>query len=281
MPKKVDLTVTITLPDDHGGGRLSINPEGNIKFIDNNGKEIIPEAVERATHYDRPKGPKYQSKTSATGLQATVSGLEELAALDSFIVVDTNSLEIDKTKVSAAFFVVCRLVKVKDGFSLQSLDDCGHVYEFHNVPGNPELLSIFRIANDTAKGRKIPNCKLVGIVTDTELDKHQEYSSDAAPIYLDKKLPSGFKILYASSDTGQELLNALIKFCDKESSKYLKKLQNGEFKTKGLRELTEDRSVLYRYTYYPSLTISNSIVTGISIGPKTKHSIQFDGNEVE
>lgn len=279
MPKKVNLTVTITLPDDHGGGRLSIDPEGNVKFIDNDGNEVIPETVERATHYERPKGPKFQSKTSATGIQATVSGLEELAALDSFIVVDTNSLEIDETKVSAAFFIVCKLVKLKEGYSLQSLDNCGHVYEFHNVLENPELLSIFRIANDTVKTREIPNNIFVGIVTDTELDKHQEYSSGTTPIYLNEKLPSGFKLLYASSDSGQELLNALIKFCDKESSKYLRKMQSSGLKREGLGELTEDRSIPYRYTYYPDLSISDSVIIGASIGPVTKYSIQLDGKK--
>jgi len=281
MTKKVDLTVTIVLPDDHGGGKLSIDPEGRIKIIDNDGNEIIPESVDRAAHYDRPKGPKYQSKISSAGHQATISGLEELAALDSFIVVDTNNLKVEKTKVSAAFFIVCKLTKMHDGFSLQSLDNCSHVYEFHNVPDNPELLSIFRIANDTVKSRSIPKDKLVGFVTDTEINKHQDYSSGTIPIYLDNKLPSCFKIFYASSDTGRELLNALIKFCDKESTRYLKRLQNGEFKTEGLGKLKEDRSVLYRYTYYPGLTITNSIVTGTTIGPDTKHSIKLEGKENE
>lgn len=279
MTKRVDLTVTITLPDDHGGGKLAIDSDGKIKIIDNDGNEIVPESVERAAHYDRPKGKKYQSKISAGGLQATVSGLDELANLDSFIVVDTNSVEIENTKISAAFFIVCRLTKGHEGFSLASLDNCGHVYEFHDVPGNAELLSIFRIANDTLKGRSIPKGKFVGFVTDTEINNHQDYSSGAIPIYLDKNLPSGFKIFYASSDSGQELLNKLMKFCDKESSKYLKRLRDGEFKTEGLSELSEDNSVHYRYTYYPSLSITKSIVSGTTIGPDTKHSIEFEGQE--
>ncbi len=276
MTKRVDLTVTITMPDDHGGGKLAIDSDGNIKIIDNNGNEIIPESVERASHYDRPKGKKYQSKIRAGGLKATVSGLEELADLDSFIVVDTNSVEIGNTKVSAAFFIVCRLTKVHEGFSLESLDNCGHVYELHDVPGNPELLSIYRIANDTQKGRNIPKDKYIGFVTDTEISKHQDYSSGEIPIYLDKKLPSGFKIFYASSDSGQELLNKLMKFCDKESSKYLKRLQDGKFKKEGLGMLAEDNSVHYRYTYYPSLSMTNSIVSGATLGPDTKHSIEFE-----
>jgi len=279
MTKRVDLTVTITMPDDHGGGKLAIDDNGNIKIIDNGGNEIIPEAIERAAHYDRPKGKKYQSKISAGGIQATVNGLEELSNLDSFIVVDTNSLEIENTKVSAAFFVVCRLIKKHEGFSLESLDNCGHVYEFHDVPGNPELLSIYRIANDTLKGKSIPKGKYVGFVTDTEINKHQDFASGVTPIYMDKKLPSGFIIFYASSDSGQELLNRLMRFCDKESSKYLKRLQEGDFKTEGLGKLSEDNSVQYRYTYYPSLSITNSIVSGSTLGPDTKRSVKFEGQD--
>lgn len=166
MAKRVDLTITIKLPDDHGGVGLSIDNSGNIRIIDNDGNEITPESVKRAAHYDRPKGKKYQSNISAEGILATINGLEELADLDSFIVVDTNSIDIENTKVSVAFFVVCRLIKKHKGFTLESLDNCGHAYEFHDVSGNPELLSIYRIANDTLKGRGIPEGKYVGFVTE-------------------------------------------------------------------------------------------------------------------
>ena len=279
MAKRVDLTVTIKLPDDHGGVGLSIDNSGNIRIIDNDGNEITLESVKRAAHYDRPKGKKYQSNISAEGILATINGLEELADLDSFIVVDTNSIDIENTKVSVAFFVVCRLIKKHKGFTLESLDNCGHAYEFHDVSGNPELLSIYRIANDTLKGRGIPEGKYVGFVTDTEMDKHQDFASGAIPVYLDKKLPTGFKIFYASSDSGQEITNKLIRFCDKESSKYLKKLQEGDFKTEGLGKLAEDNSVRYRYTYYPSLSITKSIVSGTTLSPDTKYSVKFKGQE--
>jgi len=277
MNKRVDLTITITMPDNHGGGNLSVDSDGTIKIVGNNGNEIIPEFVERATHYERTKGKKYQSKISSSNQQATISGLEELTTLDSFVIVDTNSIEINKVKVSAAFFVVCKLIKDNHkGFLLQSLDNCGHVYEFHNVAGNPELLSIYRIANDTLKSRNIPNNKLVGFVTDTEIAKHESYASGEIPIYLDKKLPSGFKLFYASSDTGNEILNKLLKFCDKESTNYLKRLQNNEIKITGLEKLTEDETVFYRYTYFPSLSITNPIITGTTIIPDTKATFIFE-----
>lgn len=61
MPKKVDLTVSITLPEDHGGGRLKINPEGDIRMVNSDGIEIVPTSIERTTHYERVKGQKVQS----------------------------------------------------------------------------------------------------------------------------------------------------------------------------------------------------------------------------
>lgn len=116
MAKRVDLSLTIELPADHNAERVSIGPDGRVRVFDKSGKEVVPVQVERATHYERSKGRKYQAQVTVERDYASVGGLEELARLDSFVVIDTNTTEIDGTKVSAAFFIVCRLIPEQTGF---------------------------------------------------------------------------------------------------------------------------------------------------------------------
>lgn len=281
MAKRVDVSLTIHLPDEHEADRVSVRKDGRVRVFDKAGKEIEPERVERAVHYERPKGIKYQTRSTVDKDYASVGGLEELAHLDSFIVIDTNNIEIDGTKVSAAFFIVCKLIAEKNSFRVVTLDNCAHVYEFHNVPGNPELLAILKIAHDTIQNRVIPTQDKIGFVTDSELPSHEAISKLETPIYAQHNLPNGFSLIYASTDTGRELLNKLIRFCDKESTKYLNRLKEGAFRKTGLACLAEDQSVFFRYTYYPSLEMINPVITGVTTTPETKHSIQFSGDSDE
>mgnify|MGYP001605524582 FL=1 len=128
MKKRVDLTITIDLPSDHNADRLSIGADGSVQLFDKSGKAILPEKIERAAHFERPKGPKYQSLATAQAQTTTIGGLEDFAQFDSLIAIDTNKQEIDGVAVFAAFFIVCRLIPESGGFRVESLDGQGHLY---------------------------------------------------------------------------------------------------------------------------------------------------------
>lgn len=104
---------------------------------------------------------------------------------------------------------------------------------------------------------------------------HEVISAQQRPIYGEQNLPLGFLLMYASSDTGQELTNKLIRVCDKESTRYLTRLREGSFRREGLAILDEDRSVRFRYTYYPDLKILNPVVRGTAITAETGCAIHF------
>jgi hypothetical protein len=133
MAKRVDLSLTIELPEGHDAERLSIESDGQARVCDKSGKEIVPVQVDRATHYERTKGRKHQTQVTVERDYASVGGLQELARLDSFIVIDTNTLEIDETKVSVAFFIVCKLVPEQTGFRLVSDDNRGCIRVTRNL----------------------------------------------------------------------------------------------------------------------------------------------------
>ena len=262
MTKRVDLTFTIDLPDGHSAEKVSITPDGKVKVFDKMGAEITPAHVERGVHYERVKGKKYQTRTFAVNNHISIGGLEELT---------------EDTKVSAAFFFRVKLVVKGDKFSVTSLDQCGHVYEFHNIPDseNPEMLAILKIANDILQHESIVNNPKIGFVTDSEMGSHVEISAQKQTIYGKHNMPEGFGLIYASSDTGRELINWLMRFSDQESSKYLERLKQGAFRKIGLAVLKEDKSVQFRYTSYPSLSIVNPLVEAISIGSETQSTISF------
>lgn len=279
MAKRNDLTISVELPDGHNADRLSIAPDGSVKVFDKSGNEIKLEKVARAMHYERPKGPKHQSLSETQGQSVSVGGLDELSRLSSFVAIDTNTEEINGIKVSAASFVVCRLIPEENGYRVESLDDCGHIYEFHNVSGNPEMLAILKVAHDTLNGRGVSRENEIAFICDSDMGNHYPFSRQEKPIYNDQYLPKGFSLMYASTDTGQELANKLLRFCDTHSKSYLASLRSGErdLRTSGLATLQEDASVRFRYFCFPSLTISDSLITGVSLTNETTISVQFSG----
>jgi hypothetical protein len=252
-----------------------MQPDGTIKVLDMDGNEVTPVRTGRAMQYERPKGPKYQSKATVLSDTVSVGGLEELAELDHFIVVDTNSAQIENKKISAAFFVVCRLKKIDSKYKLESLDNLGHVYEFHNATGNPEMLAILRIRNDIARSHpKIK--KKIAFITDSDLGNHENISNQKSPLYGSEYLGENFILFYASSDTGQELTNKLLRFCDSESTKHLKKVQaTGLINCKTI-VLKEDQSIQYRFISYTDLQIVNPQITGAELTPQSTAHILFE-----
>lgn len=279
MAKRSDLTISVELPDGHSAARLSITSDGSVKVFDKSGNEIKLEKIARAMHYERAKGPKHQSLSEAQDQSVSVGGLDELSQLSSFVAIDTNTEEINGIKVSAASFVVCRLIREEGGYRVESLDGCGHIYELHNVSGNPEMLAILKVAHDTLNGRGVFRENEIAFVCDSDMGNHYSFSRQEKPIYSNHYLPKGFFLMYASTDTGQELTNKLLRFCDSHSKSYLASLRSGEreMRTSGLATLGEDPSVGFRYFYFPSLTISDSLITGVSLTNETTCYIRFQG----
>lgn len=279
MAKRTDLTITIDLPQGHNADRLSIGADGSIRLFDGSGQEILPENIERAVHYERPKGPKYQSLATAKNQTTSIGGLEDIAQFESLIALDTNTAEINGIRVSAAFFIVCRLIPESDGFRVESLDGQGHLYEFHNVPlsSNPEMLAILKVAHDTERGRGIPKHLKIAFLNDSDMGRHSPISAREAPIYGSQYLPEGFVLRYASTDTGQELTNKLVRFCDSQSNKHLARLQSGAtpFRTTDLSKLEEDHAVHFRYFEFPDLQMENPVITGVTLTPESKWAVKF------
>ena len=272
MPKKTRIAIKISLPEGHGVDRATLE-NGTVRLYDATGQEVLPAEVERVTEYERAKGPKVQARLGKSIGTATVGGLHLLSGFDHFIVIDANTAQVHGLKMTAAFFIACKLESSSNGYELKSLDQCGHVYEFHDVPGNPEMFAIRRIANDILRTHPLPPGAAVAFITDSDLGRHDAINTQAAPLYGSDLLPSQFKLIYASSDTGSELVNRLIRFCDKRSTVYIKKARKNGVSLAGVYASPEAPEIAYRCTYFPGLSITNPVVTDVAFTDETTISM--------
>jgi len=274
MPKPINLTIRFRLSKDHKVAKASIQPDGEIVFMDDRGSPVIPEYMERAVHYARAKGPKIQSRSKVTGDRVSVGGLKEFTQYDSVFIIDTNARIVNGEKIAAACFVCCCFVPEADQVRIKCEGKL-NIYEFHNIPENenPEMLTVLKVARDIARSAGSRSKFRIAFISDSEIGSHDRINSGQKPLYRNFSLPPGFVLHYASTDTGQEAINRLIKFCDKQSSNYLRYLEEGSVKKSELKPLEEEPSVQYRYMFREDLEIVNPIVRGISIQPDTTVSL--------
>jgi len=68
----------------------------------------------------------------------------------------------------------------------------------------------------------------LGLVVDSELGRHPAFNRREEPYYNDNYLPKKIGLIYASSDTGTDLPNQLIKLCDSESRRLFRMIQKRE-----------------------------------------------------
>lgn len=200
--KRVDLSIEINLPKDHQADKISYDYDsGALQVLDKSGIPIPDLNIQRAVHYERPKGKKYQSLMQVKGKNITVSGMEEISGLDSFFVIDTNNRLINGVRVSAAFFIRLKLVADNEKFRVVPVDKCAFVYEFHNVPdnSNPEMLAILKVANDVVRSERNLKAASIGFVTDSEMGSHKDISECTVPIYGRAYLPKYFRLMYGTA----------------------------------------------------------------------------------
>lgn len=274
MPKKskadnrkaANLIISFAVPKNKKVTGVSITPAGDILLKDEEGAVIAPENLVREVSYDRPKGPKVQSRQRLDGNVGCVGGLRELCRYESVFCIDTNTRVIGGNHVSAACFVCCQFRLDGEKFRVEC-EEKVNVYEFHNVPSSPELLAILKVARDIKRSSDFSDGLRFAFVTDSELGMHGDFNARRKPIYGNYCLPEGFSLLYASTDTGQEVLNRILRFCDRRAGKYLDFLEEGTVKVTSLNILEEDERIRYRYMFQEGLEIVNPLVSEMRIQP--------------
>jgi len=221
-PKETTLEIILELAEGRPRpATLTIDPIGNVILLDEEGKSIEPASTSRSMSYERQKGPKIQSRTRFVGNAVSLSGLRELAKFDLLFAIDTNTRAINGRFISVSAFVQWSLHEKSGEFDFSIEQDIVGFYEFENAYDNAEGLAAFLLASDIARGESRKKLN-VGLVTDSSLGAHDKISERMRPIYGLHPLPNGCSLIYASSDTGREITNVLMRFCDKEAARKLK-----------------------------------------------------------
>ncbi len=270
MAKDSNLLVGFRLPPGSQVVKLTVRPNGDIALIDKDGNEVKPERIERSIGYARPKGPKIQARHTTPQRVVTVGGLAELAEFDGIFAIDTNSREVSGDLVSSTCFIRFQLVREDDGFRIE-FEQRVNYYELRNVKDKPELLGILKVANDVMRTAPPDAIPKIAFVTDTELSGHDSINSGKTPIYGAHNLPANAHLVYASADTGSEVLNKLIRICDRQAGNYLSELGRGEIPEAPFKVLAEDPSVRYRHIYRDDVELgSTGLLKGLQLQPGSR-----------
>jgi hypothetical protein len=130
--------------------------------------------------------------------------------------------------VSSAFWAIVEPKNVQFG-------SMGAV-ELRNAQGNPERVA-WRLMVQGGAVYQLP----VGLIVDSELGLLEAINRREEPVEGSAFLPDGWQLIYASADTGQELVpNRLLRQCDRHSSEILKTIAKDPSSTVGLNASTDE-----------------------------------------
>jgi hypothetical protein len=149
------------------------------------------------------------------------------SSFDLIIAVDTNTKCIKGETVSVTDVVHCVAQGTSDP-NTYNVDFPWHgAVLFRNCPKElpSEKLGWMTVIQETNRDPQNIRNKFA-LVTDHDLDNHSLYNCKTKPIFREFYLPDNFVLVYGRGDgPNQNLLNYLIRQCDKESTELLKEIE--------------------------------------------------------
>jgi hypothetical protein len=193
---------------------------------------VQPAVTYSQTHYEGQSGKeKVIARIQDKVIRDTAALMRCLSSsFDLIIGIDTNTKTINGERVSVSSVVHCEVKKQPGSAEPTSY--------YVNFPWNgiivfrncPEELPAEKfgwlalIEGFMCDSRNV--AKRVAFVTDHDLDNHSQYNNRKTPISKDAYLPVNFTMMYGRSDGSNEnLLNHVVKLCDKKSTDMLIELE--------------------------------------------------------
>lgn len=161
------------------------------------------------------------------------------SSFDLIIGIDTNTKIIDGESVSVSGVINCIVQKAPESTGYYVNFPWNGAMIFRNCPKElpPEKFGWLTLLRDR---RNV--AKRVGFVTDHDLDNHILYNGRKTPIFKDEYLPANFTMMYGRSDGPNEnLLNHLVKLCDKKSTEVLNEIEGKGYCQFGETKIPIDR----------------------------------------
>jgi len=147
-----------------------------------------------------------------------------LVGFDVIYVIDANTREIRGESVSVAVLVLGRWSARGDGEAKLGLAPM-YALEYRDATVHADLLALHYCVLGLQASRE-PNSGLkVGIVVDSHLGELEAIRLRTAPVLDDVYLPEWADIIYATDAAADSVVNHLLKFADRESTKLLNLLE--------------------------------------------------------
>lgn len=188
--------------------------------------EAIEGTVESYSSYKRDSGKeKYVSGSPGTGKRAHVQQRNNIRSKYQFLAgMDTNDYEYKGQKLSIASAYLSTSSILEDTFVTKILPS--FIISEVKPPINSEVVGWHMFFKHIFPLLELGGARL-GFVVDSELGKHKSINNREEAYYNNFMLPDNVDLLYASSDTGTDAPNKLIRACDKASRELFSQLKNG------------------------------------------------------
>lgn len=206
-----------------------------------NGRSIEPVVTFSQMHYKTDSGKeKVEYRIHDKVIPDEAELMRYLSSsFDLIIGVDTNTKTIGSETISVTGTVHCVVHSIPEP-DTYSADFPEHgVILFRNCPN--ELPSEkFGWISEIQRINHAPQSKAkkYALVTDHDLDNHISYNDKQKPIFKNFYLPDNFKLVYGRGDgPTQNLLNYIVKQCDKESNEVLSAIEQNGYYQNGDRKI--------------------------------------------
>lgn len=224
MSKQGEPKVSFTFSTGDGQlDRIRFNVDGRMEFFGRDGRPFRIDGVERSVIHHGPGKPRMRSLILQSGHTVSFDGARALTSYDDVLVIDTAYIPGAQDPIAAAVAVRLR-VREKGEQLVVTADDHCVIYLLRNYIGNPEFAAVYAMACDSKFASR---ARARAIVNDSDRGLHDAINARTLPVYNGCMLPAPFTLMYAG-DKGYEVLNRVLKFCDKQSRKSLNAYFSGE-----------------------------------------------------
>ncbi|RPF48131.1 hypothetical protein EDD70_0944 [Hydrogenoanaerobacterium saccharovorans] len=192
-------------------GICTITPEG-VHIQDKEGKDIERVNCYVSTCYSRNTNDKVINKLPVSKNEDINLKLLEY---DRILAIDTNTKTINDKIFSITSIIQSNPIQSINDKELYFWQYCKQWSSINvDKPENFAWAKVIDSANFQINSKKCNHS--VAVIVDSDLDKIEKFNARHLPIWGDFYLPKNFNLIYASADTGGELLpNILIRKCDK------------------------------------------------------------------
>lgn len=225
-------TVHLDPRNYHESEGLAIGQDGNLKRIVKGRMEPIIGLPRLSQSYPRKKSPKVLVGGEIRGGYA-LNPNALLLGYDYIFSIDTNTKKIYEHEISVTGVVYAILDVSGEIVNMKYTHMCA--LEFWDSEVNAELLGLYAIIGAIKKNEGFRD-KDIAILVDANLGILDDINSRKKPILPGCMLPENIRLIYATADSGSNVVNVLMRQSDKIATQKLNEIVSSDQDKHALNE---------------------------------------------